>query len=104
LARLTDRATWYGAGILALTQVMFCSRYQLEFRKPTPEDMFGSNFRKQVFNRFLDFELLLSRPDSFEVELLRDSRNTLNELQKDVALEHWHVMRTVLAEEVWINY
>jgi hypothetical protein len=83
---------------------MFCSSSRIEFLKPTPEDVFGSNFREQVFNRFPDFELPLSRSDSFGGEILTDSHNRLNELQKDAAMEHWHVMRTVLAEEVWINY
>jgi hypothetical protein len=36
--------------------------------------------------------------------VLLDSNNQLKTWQIDAALEHWRIIRNVLAEEVWINY
>jgi hypothetical protein len=48
----------------------------------------------------MDHEIHLMKGDI----VLTDAENGLNQWQKNGALEHWRVIRTVLADEVWINY
>jgi len=91
---------------------MFCSSSQISFRKPIAEELFGSALREQVLSTFGDFEIPLPRKQDAKYvesdpppwEILTDSHNVLNDLQRDGALEHWRIIRKVLAEEVWINY
>jgi hypothetical protein len=47
----------------------------------------------------MDHELFIG-----EGPILTDKMNQLKAWQVESALKHWEVIRTVMADEVWINY
>ena len=81
-------------------KAIFCASLALEFRNPTQDDFQGSVLREKALSSFLTNEIDLSQDNL----ILTDGNNHLNSWQVDGALEHWRVIRTVLAEEIWINY
>jgi len=52
-----------------------------------------------VLSEFTDHELFIA-----EGPILTDQKNQLNSWQVEGALRHWEVIRTVMADEIWINY
>ena len=83
-----------------LMKTIFCASFPLQFRNPVKEDFQGSVLREKALSSFLNYEIELMQEDL----VLSDKNNRLNLWQVDGALEHWRVIRPVLAEEVWINY
>ena len=81
-------------------QVIFCASFAIEFRDPTQDDFQGSILREKVLSSFITNEIDLSQDGL----ILTDGNNKLNSWQVEGALEHWRVIRTVLADEIWINY
>ena len=81
-------------------QAIFCASFVIKFRDPTQDDFQGSGLREKALSSFITNEIDLSQDDP----ILTDRNNHLNSWQVDGALEHWRVIRTVLADEIWINY
>ena len=81
-------------------KAIFCATFALEFRNPIQDDFQGSVLREKVLSSFLKYEMDLAQDDL----ILTDDNNHLNSWQVNGALEHWRVIRTVLAEEICINY
>jgi Spermine/spermidine synthase domain len=89
---------WYIPTIA--NQAIFCAQFPIEFRTATKEDFQGSVLREQALSLFKDREITLTTGEL----LLTDAENGLKGWQIKGALEHWRLIRTVLADEVWINY
>jgi hypothetical protein len=68
---------------------------------PNSEDFLGSALRERALSSFIGYEIRFTSDDNL---IISDWNNRLNSWQIDGALEHWQVIRTVLAEEVWVNY
>ena len=81
-------------------QAIFCASFAIKFREPIQDDFQGSSLREKVLSSFITTEINLSQDDL----ILTDGNNHLNSWQVDGALEHWRVIRTVLADQIWINY
>ena len=89
--------------------IMFCkkSKGPVTFREPVEADYLGSDSRRQH---------LLPRheiaPDYFEGRLIEGSNNILtkkrvqilDQYQRDSAVGHWRIMRTVLPDVIWENW
>ena len=75
---------------------IFCSSSAITFRQPLANDFQGSGMRQRVLTEFPSHEILFTGGT-----ILTDKHNYLS---VDSALEHWHVIRTVLPAEIWINY
>jgi len=76
---------------------IFCSSSPITFRLPIEDDFQGSGMRQRVLTEFVNHELLFTQGD-----ILTDTGQSYSGV--DSALEHWHVIRTVLPAEIWINY
>ena len=83
-----------------LMKAIFCASFPIKFRDPVQDDFRGSVLRQKALSSFITHEIHLMRDDL----LLSDKNNQLNSWQVEAALEHWRVIRKVLAEEIWINY
>jgi len=75
---------------------IFCSSSAITFRQPLDEDFQGSGMRQRVLAEFPNHEIQFTGGS-----ILTDKHSYLG---VDPALEHWHVIRTVLPAEIWINY
>jgi len=75
---------------------IFCSSSAVTFRQPNQDDFQGSGMRERVLTEFPKHEIQFTQG-----EIFTDRRGYLG---VDSALEHWHVIRTVLPAEIWINY
>ena len=75
---------------------IFCSSSAITFRQLQDDDFQGSGMRQRVLTEFPSHEILFTGGT-----ILTDKHNYLG---VDSALEHWHVIRTVLPAEIWINY
>jgi hypothetical protein len=78
---------------------MFCSDLKLNFRPAKEADFYGSILREKALTLFMAREVQLEKG-----EILTDGHNPLKLWQVDSALDHWRVIRSVLADEIWINY
>jgi hypothetical protein len=88
---------------MSLMKAIFCATFPITFRPATKEDFQGSVLRGKALSSFTAHEIDLSKAKDAEL-ILTDSNNRLKIWQIEGALEHWRVIRTVLAEEIWINY
>jgi hypothetical protein len=78
---------------------VFCRSVPIGFRNPTEDDFLNSIMRERALSTFSDHEIEISGG-----EVITDANNKLGEWQINDALEHWRVIRKVLADQVWINY
>jgi hypothetical protein len=81
-------------------KVVFCASFPITFRNSVQDDFQGSVLREKALSSFITQELHLMQDDL----VLSDKNNHLNSWQVEAALEHWRIIRKVLAEEIWINY
>ena len=81
-------------------QAIFCAEFPLEFRAATQEDFHSSVLRERALSEYMDHEITLNKGES----VLTDAENGLKGWQTEGALEHWRLIRTVLADGIWINY
>lgn len=89
--------------------VIFCrkSRETFGFRKPLDSDCIGSQFRKIEMQPKYEIDTVPFDKDieSGEIEILKRGRTKkLEALQKNSAIGHWEIMRTVLPDEIWNNW
>lgn len=89
--------------------VIFCrkSREKFSFREPLESDCLGSQFRKIEMRPKYEIDAAPFDKDveSGEIEILkRGHTEKLEALQKESALGHWKIMRTVLPDEIWNNW
>jgi hypothetical protein len=89
---------WYVRTIA--NQAIFCADFPIEFQTATKVDFRGSVLREKALSSFKDHEIALTR----EELILTDAENGLKGWQIKGALGHWQVIRTVLADEIWVNY
>ncbi|KAF9166918.1 hypothetical protein DFQ26_006445 [Actinomortierella ambigua] len=92
--------------------VFFASPNPIEFETYTPPDpdapveegqMPASVMRDWILSSFLSWPM--STPyDPALGELILDRNNTLNAMQREGALDHWHAMRSLFPQEFWLNY
>jgi hypothetical protein len=90
--------------------VIFCTKQAekpLTFRKPIEADYLGSNARKmflmpehEIEEGFFEAQEGEGNPAEGGV-LSRNDTMRLTKWQKESAVGHWRVMRTVLPSEVW---
>jgi hypothetical protein len=93
-----------------LGQVVFCSPSRtVVFRKAQEGDFLDSPMREIVLSGFesneVDLSTLVDVGDKEEL-WLRDGEGErrLEEWQTASAVEHWHIMRSVLPQEAWLIY
>ena len=90
--------------------VMFCRKSGvLDFRDPVEADFLGSQARRHHLSpkHEIDAEIFDNKPAvGVEVRrtLKRGQTRELEALQRDSAVAHWHIMRTVLPAAVWENW
>jgi len=84
---------------MLLIQAVFCSSERISFRPAERSDFLNSVLREKALTEFVDHELFID-----EGSVLTDKRNQLKVWQIEGALKHWEVIRTVMADEIWINY
>ncbi len=84
--------------------VIFCTKQaakQLTFRKPVEADYLGSNARKMFLMPEHEIEDVFFEEQGDESVLSRNETGRLTKWQRESAVGHWRVMRTVLPDEVW---
>jgi hypothetical protein len=85
--------------------VIFCKKNSgsLTFRKPTEADFLGSGARKSFLlpKHEMDAEVLTA--GSREI-MRKGQQHALVKWQKQSAIGHWAVMRTVLPHSIWENW
>ena len=90
--------------------IMFCrkSKAAFGFRKPVQADFLGSQARKDVLVPEYEIQAgyfeRTSGPDLRPAVLRRGDTARLVGLQQRNALNHWHIMRTVIPGVVWENW
>lgn len=89
---------WYVRAMA--NQAIFCAGFPVDFRTATKVDFRESVLREKALSLFKDHEITLTRGEL----ILTDAENGLEGWQIKGALGHWQVIRTVLADEIWINY
>lgn len=89
--------------------VMFCrkSEASFRFRKPKNADFLGSQARREVL--LPEHEIEASYFDrtglSSKSNVLRQGQTAwLAGLQQRSAMNHWHIMRTVIPDSVWESW
>jgi len=75
----------------------------MQFREANGDDSLGSSLRLMALSWFRSREFLL-KDIADESLILSDANNHLADWQVNPALQHWHRIRSVLADEVWNNY
>ena len=91
--------------------VVFCrkSSGSFGFRRPVEADFLGSHARKHNLwpRHEIDAARFDSGPDHEELSrsiLTRGRTQEMEKYQKEGAVDHWSVMRTVLPDAVWENW
>lgn len=90
--------------------VMFCRKSDeaFAFRKPVEADFLGSQARREVLLPEHEIEAsFFDRPlrSSLQPDVLRRGQTAwLSTLQQQTALNHWHIMRTVIPGFAWENW
>jgi len=92
--------------------IFFCtpSTNSLEFRKSDESDYLASYMRQILLSslpqREIDIKMIRGDelPEDGEKWILSDTHNPLEEWQRASAMEHWKIMRGVLADEAWEAY
>ncbi|KAF9979345.1 hypothetical protein BGZ73_000039 [Actinomortierella ambigua] len=92
--------------------VFFASTNPIEFEEFTPPDpnapveegqMAPSVMRDWILTSFQNWPMTTPYDPALG-ELILDRNNTLNAMQRDGAIDHWHAMRSLFPQDFWINY
>ena len=84
--------------------VLFCrpTSGRISFRKPTPADFLGSHARKHhLLPKHEVDPKSFDRAGSETTILHQGQTQVLEKSQRQSALDHWKIMRTVLPDVVW---
>lgn len=88
--------------------VIFCTKHDsklVTFRKPVEADYLGSEARKMFLMPQYEIEDTVFQEQEGDGGVLsRNDTGRLGRWQRESAVGHWRVMRTVLPSEVWENW
>lgn len=89
--------------------VIFCrkSSGQFSFRRPEEADFLGTHARKHHLwpQHEIDAGRFESPTDDKRLKILARGRTKeIEKYQKEGAVDHWRLMRTVLPDAVWENW